>query len=79
MRDNVIEMALERHYSVQEVAASWRVSEKVIRRVFNDEPGVIVFGNIITTRSRREYKTIRIPQSVLNRVHIRLSSRSRAA
>lgn len=68
----------ERHFSVKEVADTWGLSEKVIRRLFNDEPGVIVIGNTITTRSRREYKTIRIPESVLDRVHIRLASRRAA-
>ena len=68
----------EKHFSVKEVAGIWGLSEKVVRRIFNDEPGVIVIGHTITTRSRREYKTIRIPESVLDRVHIQLASRRAA-
>jgi hypothetical protein len=63
--------ALERHYSVNEIAKSWGLSGNTIRRIFEKEPGVIEWG---TTESRfsRGYRTLRIPESVMLRVHRRL-------
>lgn len=60
--------ALERHYSVGDVAKSWGLSANTIRRIFEKEPGVIEWG---TTESRfsRGYRTLRIPESVMLRVH----------
>ena len=65
------ETALERHYTVQEVAEMWQLDEKMIRRLFGDEPGVVSIGSE-ESRFRRAYRTLRIPQSVLVRVHRRL-------
>jgi len=62
---------LERHYSVLEVAAMWSLSADTIRRMFEDEPGIVFWGNAISRR-RRRYLTIRIPETVLRRVHQRL-------
>jgi hypothetical protein len=66
------EPALEKHYSVTEIAKLWGLSENTIRRIFSNEPGVVEWGNG-EDRFRRGYKTIRIPESVLQRVHRRLS------
>lgn len=63
--------ALERHYTVKEVAEMWHLDEKMIRRIFGDEPGVVSIGSI-ERRFRRAYRTLRIPESVLARVHRRL-------
>ncbi|MGA2005560.1 MAG: hypothetical protein ABSG70_19430 [Terriglobales bacterium] len=64
-------LALERHYSVAEVAKLWALSEKTIRHMFEDEDGVINWGAPETRRKRR-YRTLRIPESVLHRVHRKL-------
>lgn len=61
-------LALERHYSVAEVAKIWALSEKTIRRMFEDELGVLQWGSP-ETRRKRGYQTLRIPESVLLRVH----------
>lgn len=63
--------ALERHYTVKEVAEMWHLDEKMIRRIFGDEPGVVSIGSS-ESRFRRAYRTLRIPESVLVRVHRRL-------
>ena len=63
----------ERHYSPQELATAWGVSVQTIRDVFRDEPGVLKLGSD-GTRTRRRYKTLRIPESVAERVHTRLSA-----
>ena len=63
--------ALERHYSVCDVSRLWGLSEKTIRRIFSDEPGVVKWGQD-ESRFKRAYVTLRIPQSVVERVHRRL-------
>jgi len=56
----------ERHYSVSEVAGLWNLSRDSVRRIFRCEPGVLVIGD--------RYVTLRIPESVLQRVHRRLTN-----
>lgn len=61
----------EKHYTVMELAELWRVSPEVVRRIFEREPGVLVLGDR-GSRSKRRYLTLRIPESVIERVHRRL-------
>ena len=61
----------ERHYTVAQIAELWILSPDVVRRVFEREPGVLVLGDQ-GSRSKRRYTTLRIPQSVVERVHRRL-------
>ena len=35
--------AFERHYSGEELAKMWRVSDEFVRRLFLREPGVVIF------------------------------------
>jgi len=63
-------IALEPHYSVPQVAAMWHISEKTVRRLFDGEGGVLRWGSSETAR-KRGYQNLRIPQSVLIRVHHR--------
>lgn len=65
--------ATERHYSVAEVAEMWKLSPDSVRRLFQSEPGVLVFGEARPKYGRRRYVTLRIPESVLERVHRRMS------
>jgi hypothetical protein len=67
----------ERHYAVAEVAAKWNLSADKVRELFQNEPGVLVIGDR-SPRHKRRYVTLRIPQSVLERVHSRLSSKMSA-
>ena len=62
---------IERHYLPGEVAELWQFDVETIRRLFQHEPGVVVLQSPVK-KGRRPYKTIRIPQSVLERVHKRL-------
>jgi hypothetical protein len=64
----------QRHWSVAEIATAWNLSEDSIRRLFANEPGVLVVGRQIKG-SKRRYTTLRIPQSVVERVHSRYSFR----
>jgi hypothetical protein len=65
------EISVEKHYSVPELARLWHLSEKTIRRMFENEPGVIVWG-VAETRFKRRYRTLRIPATVVLRVHRQL-------
>jgi hypothetical protein len=65
----------ERHYAVIEVAEMWNLSPDKIRELFQHEPGVLVIGDR-SPRHKRRYLTLRIPQTVLHRVHNRLAAKS---
>ena len=66
-----IDLSREKHYSIAEVAKLWDLSEKTIRRMFEREPGVLCWGKS-ETRFRRGYRTLRIPETVMLRVHRQL-------
>ena len=66
---------IERHYAVTEIAEMWNLSPDKVRELFEDEPGVLVIGDR-NPRHPRRYVTLRIPHSVLQRVHRRLSAKA---
>ena len=45
----------------------WKLSEDVVRRLFEKEPGVLVIES--ARRYKRRYRTLRVPESVVQRVH----------
>lgn len=61
------ETTFERHYSVDDLASLWGVSDDFVRRLFLREPGVVVFFR--HRPGRRTYRVLRIPESVARRVH----------
>jgi hypothetical protein len=63
----------ERHYSPAELGESWNLSADTVRRMFENEPGVLVFENPVRSSSRRS-RTLRIPASVAERVYSRFSN-----
>jgi hypothetical protein len=65
---------IERHYAVTEIAEMWNLSPDKVRELFEKEPGVLVLGER-SPRHKRRYVTLRIPKTVLERVHSRLSSK----
>ena len=64
------ETTFERHYSVDELAELWKMSDDFVRHLFLHEPGVLVFYK--QRPGRRVYRTLRIPESVALRVHRRM-------
>ena len=72
-QENVV--PAERHYAVIEVAQLWNLSPDKVRDLFEHEPGVLVIGEQ-QSRHKRRYVTLRIPHSVVERVHLRLSSKT---
>lgn len=65
----------QHHYTAAEIAELWNLSPDAVRRIFEDEPGVLVLGRSSTGRGRRGYTTLRIPESVVERVYRRQLSR----
>lgn len=65
------EVYSEKHYRVVELAKLWNVSRDTVRRLFNDEPGVLILSR--KRQCCRRYATLLIPESVARRVHLRLS------
>jgi hypothetical protein len=57
----------EHLYTPQELAALASVHVTTIRRMFIDEPGVIVRGKRDRRNGKRDYVTLRIPASVAER------------
>jgi hypothetical protein len=64
--------AMEPHYSPLQVSKMWGVSTETARRIFSEEPGVLKIGHA-GSKYRRAYITLRIPESVVERVHRKLS------
>ena len=65
--------ATELHFTVQQVAVMWGLSDETIRQLFAAEPGVLRLGNNRSTLNTRRKVQLSIPLSVLQRVHRRLS------
>jgi hypothetical protein len=70
--------ALEKHYTVGEIAKLWQVSDDTVRNIFFDEPGVLKIGKASRLSGGRKKKLVRhwsllrIPESVFVRVQNRL-------
>ena len=64
----------ERHFTVKDIAGVWNLSPVAVRRLFVNEPGVLVIGRREANRRKRVYRTLRIPESVVSRVMDRLSN-----
>jgi hypothetical protein len=61
----------ETYLTLFEVAERLKVNEDTARRLFMNEPGVIVI--CFPRKGKRVYRTVRIPDSVFKRVITRLS------
>lgn len=70
-----VDLANEKHYSVIEIAKLWALSEKTVRRIFEREPGVIRWSREEKLH-KRGYRTLRVPETVLHRVHRKLRKAS---
>ena len=66
----------ERHFTAREVAEAWNLSQDTIYRLFVNEPGVLL---LVSERKkyRRTRRTLRISESVKNRVYRRLQGAAR--
>ena len=62
----------EKHYTVNELAQFWRLSPDTIRRIFSREFGVIHIAK--QNSKKRRFISLRIPESVAERVWNRLKN-----
>jgi hypothetical protein len=62
------DIALEKHYTVGEIADRWHVDYSTARAMFENEPGVLRFGPG-ERRFKRRHVSLRVPESVMVRVH----------
>lgn len=69
LTQQIADTAFERHFTPQQLAELWRLDESTIRRIFVDEPGVLKYGKSCRRNGRRDYVTLRIPESVARRVY----------
>jgi len=72
MPEDAPEVFQEKHYKATDLAKVWGLSPDAIRRLFKNEPGVLRHVSNKQS-SKRAYTTLLIPESVVRRVHARLS------
>ena len=63
----------QRHYTVTQISEMWGLSVDATRKLFENEPGVLVLAG--GGHKRTLYKTLRIPERVVERVYRRQLSR----
>ncbi len=63
------ETTFERHFTPKQLTDLWVLDESTIRRLFLDEPGVMKYGKASRHDGRRDYVTLRIPESIVRRVY----------
>jgi transcriptional regulator GlxA family with amidase domain len=68
--------ALERCYSPEQIAELWALSPDTVRRIFENESGVLAIERP-RVYGKRRYRTLRIPESVAQRVYHQLSLKGR--
>jgi len=71
--ENTINPALEKHYTVSQVAELWGWSDTKVRNVFRDEAGVLQSSIPSLLRRKKRNVTLRIPESVMLRVHAKMA------
>jgi hypothetical protein len=59
----------ERHFTPRDLAEIWKLDETTIRRIFQDLPGVMKIGKVNRRDGKRDYVTLRIPESVAEQVY----------
>lgn len=68
---------MEKHLRVQELATLWGVSRRTIKRLFENEPGVVRLGKGAEVH-KRSYFVLLIPSSVAMRVYERYRNTRRS-
>ena len=66
----------EHHFKAKEIAEEWNLSQDTIYHLFVNEPGVLILSGE-RKKYRRTRRTLRIPESVKNRVYRRLQNVAR--
>ena len=63
----------EKHFTCKQIGAFWSLHAETVRPMFENEPGVIKIAHK-ATRTKRAYVSVRIPQSVMQRVYQKLAA-----
>ena len=65
------QIAIEKHYTVSQVAELWSISEATVRRIFEDMPGVlkIAMPRLMRGRKQRARVKLSIPLSLVEVAH----------
>ena len=74
---SIFATADEQHFTPQQIATLWGLSSTKIRRLFENEAGVLRIGEPSRREGRkltRSYFTMRIPQSTAERVYRKLTT-----
>jgi len=69
-------IATDKHYTPSELGRIWHLSPNTVRRLVEDEPGVMkITASPVPLRNTRKRRMVqlRIPERVAMRVHARLS------
>ena len=70
--------ALERHYTPKQLGEIWGLSDTKVRRLFENEAGVLLVGEPsrrLGRKLKRAYFTMRIPESVAIRAHEKMRNK----
>jgi hypothetical protein len=67
----------ERHFTVLELAAMWRLSAEFVRQLVEEERGVTEW--VRQRPGARRYRVLRVPESVARRIYARALSRAARA
>ena len=62
-----VEPFAEKHYTINELAAMWRLSGEFVRQLVQHEPGVTEW--VRQRPGRRRYRVLRVPRSVAERIY----------
>jgi hypothetical protein len=71
----LLSLTHEQHYTPVELGEVWNLSPAMVRKLFQNEPGVMRIGEPsrrVGRKLKRSYFSLRIPHSVADRVHQRL-------
>jgi hypothetical protein len=68
---SVTPAATEQHYSVQQISQMWGISDASVRRLFEDQPGVLAIWmpRLQRNRKHKPHVLLRIPASVVERLN----------
>ena len=64
-----------KHYKPRDLAEKWGYSVGTVRKLIQNEPGVLKLEGLGSIVGKRSYTTYSVPESVANRIHERLTYR----
>ena len=73
MEEKKLAIEIEPHFTPGEIGKATKLHPATVRRLFQDEPGVVRIGRLVGRGRKRPYVTLRIPASVAARVLERLA------